>query len=128
MKKNQQGMTFLGVIFVGFMVVAVAILAMKLIPPYMEFWSVHKILGAMSNDPSFAQMTPRDVQESFDRRANIDYVTVIAGKDLDVSKVRGQTVAEANYNVTVPIVGNLSALIEFHDSTKGSKPAGKGAD
>lgn len=121
MKKNQQGMTFFGVMFVGMAVVLGAILVMKLIPPYLEFWSVQKIIGVMAKDPALPGMTPQEVRSSFARRAVIDNVKVIAGKDLDVTKDRGETVVSAEYSVTVPVAGNLSALIEFKASTQGSK-------
>ncbi len=58
----------------------------------------------------------------------IDNVNVITGKDLDVAKDRGQTVVSANYSVTVPIAGNLSALIEFQASTQGTKTAKPAGD
>ncbi|MFA5242106.1 MAG: DUF4845 domain-containing protein [Sulfuricella sp.] len=121
MKKNQQGMTFFGVMFVGMAVVLGAILVMKLIPPYLEFWSVQKIIGVMAKDSALPGMTPQEVRTSFDRRAVIDNIKVINGKDLDVTKDRGETVVSAEYSVTVPVAGNLSALIEFKASTQGSK-------
>lgn len=125
MKKNQQGMTFFGVVFVGMVLVFGAILVMKLIPPYLEFWSVQKIMTVMAKDSSLPGMTVSEARASFDRRAVIDNVTVIEGKDLEVSKDRGTTVVSANYSVTVPLVGNLSALMEFQASTADSKPGKK---
>ncbi|MDO8892752.1 MAG: DUF4845 domain-containing protein [Sulfurimicrobium sp.] len=123
MKKNQQGMTFLGVTFVGMIVVFGAILVMKLIPPYLEFWSVQKIIGVMAKDSGLPEMTTAQVRASFDKRAVVDNVNVISGKDLEISKERGQLVVAANYSVTVPIVGNLSALIAFQATTQGTKAA-----
>jgi hypothetical protein len=125
MKKNQQGMTFFGVIFVGFVLVGGAILVMKLIPPYLEYWSVKKIITVMAKDSALPGMTPAEVRSSFDRRAVIDNVKVIEGKDLEISKDRGTTVVDANYSVTVPIAGNLSALMEFQASTANSAPGQK---
>jgi hypothetical protein len=123
MKKNQQGMTFFGVMFVGMIIVFGAILLMKLIPPYLEFWSVQKIITVMAKDPALPGMTPQEVRNSFDRRAVIDNVNVIKGKELEISKERGETVVSASYSVTVPIAGNLSALLEFEASTQGTKAA-----
>lgn len=123
MKKNQQGMTFFGVMFVGMIIVFGAILLMKLIPPYLEFWSVQKIISVMAKDSALPEMTPAQVRESFDRRATIDNVNVIKGSDLDIDKSRGETTVSASYSVTVPIAGNLSALIEFEASTQGAKAA-----
>jgi len=121
MKKNQQGMTFFGVIFVGMVLVFGAILVMKLIPPYLEFWSVQKIIGVMAKDSSLPGMTPGEIRVSFEKRAMIDNVKVIKGSDLEISKNSGTNVVIANYSVVVPIVGNLSALMEFQASTADTK-------
>ena len=125
MKKNQQGMTFFGVMFVGMVLIFGAILVMKLIPPYLEFWSVKKIIGVMAKDSALPGMTVPEIRQSFDRRSIIDNVTVIKGSDLEIAKDRGATVVNANYTVTVPIAGNLSALMEFQASTADSTPGKK---
>lgn len=125
MKKNQQGMTFFGVIFIGVALVGGAILVMQLIPPYLEFWSVKKIIATMANDSSLASASPAEVRKSFDKRAGIDNVNVIKGSDLEITKDRGQSVVAANYTVTVPLFGNLSALMEFHASTQESSSGKK---
>jgi hypothetical protein len=125
MKKNQQGMTFFGVMFVGMALIFGAILVMKLIPPYLEFWSVKKIIGVMAKDSALPGMTVPEIRQSFDRRSIIDNVTVIKGSDLEIAKDRGATVVNANYTVTVPIAGNLSALMEFQASTADSTPGKK---
>jgi len=122
MKKNQQGMTFFGVVFVGMVVVFGAILVMKLIPPYLEFWSVQKILASMARDSALPGMTVTEAKRSFESRAVIENVKVIGVNDLEISKDRGTTVVSASYSVTVPLVGNLSALMEFEASTANSTP------
>jgi len=125
MKKNQLGMTFFGVIFVGLVLVGGAVLVMKLIPPYIEYWSVRKIIGVMAKDSALPGMTPAEVRQSFDKRATIDYVNVIKGSDLEIAKDRGETVVSASYSVTVPLVANISALLDFQASTKDSNPGKK---
>ncbi len=123
MKKNQRGITLFGVMFVGMFVVGGAILLMQLIPPYLEFWSVQKVLSVMAKDSSLPGMTPGEVKASFDKRAVIDNIKVIKGSDLEISKEGGKTVVSTSYTVTVPIFANLSALMEFEASTRGTKAA-----
>ena len=123
MKKNQRGMTFIGVTFVGMIIVFGAILIMKLIPPYLEFWSVKKVISVMAKDPALPNMTTQEIRASFDRRAIIDNISIVKGSDLEISKDKGGTVASMNYSVTVPVVANLSALMEFEASTQGARAA-----
>ncbi|MDP2830088.1 MAG: DUF4845 domain-containing protein [Sulfuricellaceae bacterium] len=123
MKKNQLGMTFFGVVFIGGAIIFTAILGMKMVPAYLEFFSVQKILGAMAKDSGFSTMAPIEIRKSFDRRAQIDYVKVIEGKDLEISKSSSGNLAVASYQVVIPIVANVSVLLEFEASTAGTKAA-----
>ena len=115
--KKQQGMTFIGILFVGIILVFSAILVMKLIPPYIEYWSVKKVMDAIAKDPSLNNMSIREVRASFDKRASIDNITIIKGDDLDVSKDGGEMVASVEYPVKVPLFGNLSACMDFKATT-----------
>ena len=115
--KKQRGMTFIGILFVSIFLIFSAILVMKLIPPYIEYWSVKKVMDAIAKDPSLNNMTTKEIQASFDRRASIDYITVVHGSDVEVSKDSGEVVASVEYPVKVPIVANLSACMDFKAST-----------
>ena len=121
MRKKQFGLTFFGVVFIGGGIVFSAILGMKMVPAYIDHFTVKKILTAMAKDSAFAAMTPADVRKSFDRRAQIDYQKAVEGKDLDIAKTPNGNVASVNYTVVVPIVGNVSVMMEFEASTAGTK-------
>jgi uncharacterized protein DUF4845 len=111
-------MTFIGLVLTIAIIVFVAVIAMKLVPAYIEYFSVKKALTKISNDPSFNQMGKNEIVASFDRTASIDYITVISGKDLTVEKDEaGKTIVSADYQALVPLVGNVSALLDFSAST-----------
>lgn len=115
---KQRGMTFIGLVLTIAIIVFVAVIGMKLVPAYIEYFSVKKALTKISNDPSFQEMSKHDIVASFDRTATIDNITVIGGKDLTVEKDdAGQTVVSAEYQALVPLVGNVSALLDFSAST-----------
>jgi hypothetical protein len=59
-------------------------------------------------------MSKKEIQDSFDRRANTSYVTVVTGTDLTIEKnSAGETVASVEYQVMKPLFGNISILIDF---------------
>lgn len=115
---KQRGMTFIGLVLTIAIIVFVAVIGMKLVPAYIEYFSVKKAITKISNDPAFQQMSKQEIVVSFDRTASIDNITVITGKDLTVEKDdAGQTVVSADYQALVPLVGNVSALLDFSAST-----------
>jgi hypothetical protein len=121
--KNQRGMSFIGILVLVVLGVSITLLVVKLTPAYIEFFSVKKVMSAMAKDPAFATMSPAETRNSFDRRATIDYITTVSGKDLDISKDNGQNVASLEYAQKIPLLLNISACLDFSASTaKSSKP------
>ncbi len=115
--KKQAGATMLGMLFVGSLVVFVAMIAMKVFPSYQEYYSVKTIIRAMKQEP-LGSMSKNEIMNSFAKRADTGYVTVITGKDLDISKnSSGETTITAKYQVVKPLFANLSVLMDFETSS-----------
>ena len=118
MRKQQQGMTFIGLVLMIAGIVFVAVIGMKLTPAYLEFLSVKRAIAKIENDPSFASMSKNDIVSQFDRSAAIDDIRAIKGNELLIAKGEGgRPVVTAEYETVVPLVGNVSALINFRAST-----------
>ena len=115
--KKQVGATLMGMLFVGGLVVFVAMLGMKLFPAYQQFFSVKSVIRAMKQEP-LNTMSKSEILASFNRRADVGYVSAITSKDLEIGKnASGDTVVTAKYQVVTPLVGNISALMDFETST-----------
>lgn len=115
--KKQQGATLVGMIFVAGLIVAVAILAAKLAPPYIEFMSVKKILNAMATSGDLKTMSPQELRTSFSKRADIDNIRSVQPEDLTISREGSEAVVSVEYSVKVPVAANVSALLDFSAST-----------
>ena len=124
--KYQRGMSFLSTMILIVLGISIVLLGVKLAPSYIEFFSVKKIMSAMAKDSAFPTMSPQEIRNSFDRRATIDYVETVNGKDLDLSKDNGQNVATIEYAKKIPLVLNISACLAFEASTAESRKATKG--
>ena len=124
--KYQRGMSFFSMMILIVLGISIVLLGVKLAPSYIEFFSVKKIMSAMAKDSAFPTMSPQEIRNSFDRRATIDYVDTVNGKDLDLSKENGQNVASIEYAKKIPLVLNISACLEFVASTESSSKPTKG--
>ncbi|MES1987692.1 MAG: DUF4845 domain-containing protein [Pseudomonadota bacterium] len=117
--KKQAGATLLGMLFVGAMLFFVAIIVMKLFPAYQEYFSVRTVMRTM-NKESLSSMSKKEIQDSFDKRANTSYITVIHGTDLIMGKnSAGETTVSAQYQVITPLFGNISVMMDFNTSPDG---------
>jgi hypothetical protein len=117
--KKQAGATLLGMLFIGALLFFVAIIAMKIFPAYQEYFSVKTVIHAM-NKESLSSMSKKEIQDSFDKRANTSYITVIKGTDIILGKnSSGETTVSAQYQVITPLFGNISVMMDFNVSADG---------
>ena len=117
MKSRQRGLTMFGFLFVAFVLVAIAMLAMKLVPAYIEFFSVKKILATMGQDSSIKSKSNAEIRSDFSRRASVDYVTMVKPEDLSIDRRGGGTVIAADYEFRTKLFGNVSLVVDFSASS-----------
>jgi Tfp pilus assembly major pilin PilA len=110
--KTQNGFTLTGLVVISALLIVIALVGMKVVPAYMEFLSVKKVLTAMKQEP-LDTMSKNEIMKSFDKRANIAYISVVKGSDLTIEKTSTGTAVNVEYQVIRPIAGNLSVLIDF---------------
>jgi Domain of unknown function (DUF4845) len=108
--KNQQGMTFIGMVIVIAAIICLALIGMKVTPPYLEYMKVKKAIKKAASEGS----SKTEIAKAFDKAASIDDITVIKGAELQVN---GDAVT-ADYQVVVPLVANASVLLDFNATSK----------
>ena len=119
--RQQRGMTFIGLVLTIAAVLFVVMIALKLAPAYMEYFTIKKTLKKISNEPGFAQMSKKEIMDDYSRASQIDSIEDVQPKDLLVSKnAAGQTVVSVDYQKVVPIIANVSVLLDFNASSDGS--------
>jgi len=118
--KQQQGTTFLGMAIVAAAIIFIAIIGMKMAPAYIEYLSVKKVIKAMGNDTSLSSMSTKEIRQSFDKRKIIDDISSVSKEDLVIEKDEGgEMVISVDYQVQKPLMGNVTALLDFHASSDG---------
>ena len=116
MIRKQLGVTLSGAI-VGMVILALAgLFAAKLMPSYLEFFAVKKMLAAME-ETGETKGTVRDIRNAFDKRNAIEDVKNVKPDDLEITKEGGEAVVTANWSVRVPLVHNISACLDFTATT-----------
>lgn len=109
--KRQRGLTLIGLIFMLMLGGLTLLVAAKLMPVYLEFYAVKRLIHEISS--SGDNSNPKSIQAAFDRRANIESITSIRGNDLQIDKAGNGYAISAAWERKVPIVSNVSALMEF---------------
>lgn len=118
LRDRQRGVSLLGLLIVGGLLAFALLLAFRSVPAVTEYMAVQRIIKTVADEGNQGA-TMADLRRSFDRRANIDRVETIGGRDLDIYKQGGVVVIEAEYERRVPIAGNVYLLFDFHATTLG---------
>ncbi len=114
--RTQRGLSLVNLI-IGLAVVAfLAVMGMKVVPAYIEYFTVKKLLSQMEA-AGVLKGTVREIRYDWEKRNAIEDVRSIRGDDLEVTKAGGETVVTATWSVKVPLVGNASACLDFTVTT-----------
>lgn len=111
--KYQRGISLTGLILVLAIMGFVAIVAMKMVPAYAEYSAVKDAIAVAKDTGG----TVREMQVSFDKNADINNIESVKGRDLVISKETGETEISFEYEKRVPLVANVSLLIDFAGTT-----------
>ena len=104
----------MGIMAWGVMLGLVALLTMKVGPEYLQYNAIKRIVTTLAHDAGGSSVA--DIQTGFNKRAEIDNVTRISGKDLDIAKNGDKVSIGFAYAAQIPLVANISLLIEFEGS------------
>jgi Tfp pilus assembly protein PilE len=111
--RAQRGVSLTGLIFVLAVIGVVAVFAMKVFPTYLEYKaSKDGIIAAKAAGGTIVEM-----QQSFDKNADINRIEAITGKDLVITKDTGETEISFAYEKRIPIAGNVTLLIDYAATT-----------
>ena len=117
MQHRQRGLS-LGGLFLGlFALILLALLAMKLIPAYMEYGTAKNAIQAIARERASA--SPQDIRRAFDGRAQIDDITAVKASDLEITKEGGEVVISFAYRKEVPLFMNVGVYMDFAASSRG---------
>jgi hypothetical protein len=118
MKTQQRGATLIGMALVAAGVVFFAIMALKLVPAYIEHATIQSHLRELARAPDTRGASPAEIMAAFNRRAQIDDITAVDGRDLDIARDGNDVVLSAVYSTRIKLVGNISACIDFEASSE----------
>ena len=117
MRRKQLGISLMGLIMGAVILIAFAMIGMKLAPSYIEFFAIKKAINALATE-SKGGASVNEIRKSFDQRATIDDINSVKGADLEVTKDAGSVVISVSYRKEIPLAANVGVYIEFNASSK----------
>lgn len=113
MNRKQSGMTMLGFLITLSVVMFFVYCGMKIVPMYIEFYSVEKALASIANEQDASNSSKEKIRAMFARHLKIDYVSIVKPEMLKVDST------DTGYNLLVeyerrePLLANLDVVGKF---------------
>ena len=112
MRNRQSGVSLFGLLAVSVVLVAVALVGMKLVPSYLEFMAVKKVIKSVAEEKGGAS-SAAEIRRSFELRASVDAIESVKSSDLEITKDGTGVVVSTHYRKEIPLFGNAGIYIDF---------------
>lgn len=110
--KRQRGMTLIGFLLLLSAVLFVAYIGMKLVPIYINYYSVVTAMQDIAEEPNSANMSESQIRNSLSRRLSVNYVRNIRPENVEIVRSNGVSLV-VEYEVREPLIGNVDAVVSF---------------
>ena len=115
---HQRGMTPIGWILVLLLIAFFTLIALKLVPIYLDSFTIGSVISDMRKEPGIAAKTPREVIVLIQKRLDINMVDGVTADDFFVEK-RGDTMTiSAEYEIREKMLGNVDVIISFNKTVE----------
>ena len=115
--RRQAGVTLTGFIIVAVIVIFILLFVFKVGPAYFENMQIQKQFKAVAADQSLRTATRREIEAAFAARMVVENIRAVQPSEMLITKDANQLTLSAEYSVKVPLVGNLSACMDFAPSS-----------
>lgn len=109
---RQQGMSIIGLLLLLVILGFMAIVAMKIIPMYINYHTVKSTIDNIRKDPNIGTMTPEQIHESLQKRFDIGFVNHVKAKDLPI---KGKTL-HLTYDEDQELFYGLHAVLRVNET------------
>ncbi|MFZ2170703.1 MAG: DUF4845 domain-containing protein [Methylococcaceae bacterium] len=113
--KRQQGLTFLSLVFILGLIGFFALLALKIVPIYIDHSKVANSLAELEKTPDIETKSAYEIRDRLNKQFNMNYVYDVTQDDIKVTRHGNYLKVQIAYEKVEKIAGNLSVLVEFDD-------------
>lgn len=115
-KATQTGMGMLPTLVVVGVVIVFATIAVKLMPIYVDYWTLTRVLNDVVEEERSDDPTPAGIRNALSNRFITNRIEAISLRDIKISSDKKGVVIDARYEKRTPIMFNIDAVVRFEDA------------
>lgn len=114
---RQRGLALSGLVVWGVLISLVAVLVIRVLPDVIDYYKIRHAVKAVAEESS--GKTVPEIRQAFGKYLEIEHIKTISPADLDIFKEENRLVIAFAYERRIPLVTNVSLLIDFRGSSSG---------
>ena len=111
--KKQKGLTLISWLAIIGLLLFNAIIAMNVIPVYINDHSVKSLMENLENDASLRGATPKKIKDTIAKRLRVNNVYSISKDDVKLLKSKKGYVVSIEYEPRGRLIGSLDYIVSF---------------
>ena len=119
---RQRGLTAISMVVVIVVLLFFALIAIRLVPVYLENYKVSSHLHRLAEDSNIASMSDKEIVQTLLKRFDLDDVDNVKAENIFIehgTKGKGSLVLAVEYEVRKPIMGSVDIVVSFVDEAEG---------
>lgn len=115
--RKQRGLSLVGFILLLVLALFFAYIGMKIVPIYLNYYSVASAMDGVAEEPGVESMSPARVRDLLFRRLYVNYVEDVKPEHVRIVRGNGLTLNVA-YEVREPLIANMDVVVKFDRSVQ----------
>jgi hypothetical protein len=111
--KQMRGSSIMGTLFIIIVVLIDVIIAIKLIPTYLDNYQMKSALKEMAQDSTMMDLTRDELRDLFLRRLETSNIKDFDINKLQIDRKKGKLKFSLDYDARVHLLGNIDAVLTF---------------
>ena len=118
MRREQQGMTFIGILIILAMAGVIVYAGIRLAPVYLNYLKVARSMEAPATEMKGDNPDPGAIRSALNKHWEIDMIDSPDVKEIEIVKDEGVVTMHVDYDDAVPYIANVSLSVHFDKTVK----------
>ena len=118
MRKRQQGMTMIGILFVLGLIGVIGYAGMRITPLYLNYLKVARSMEATASEFKGDSVDQAALRRTLEKHWQIEDIDSVTAKEVEITKDDSGTTMHVAYDDSAPYIANVSLTVHFDKTAK----------
>lgn len=111
--RKQLGMSLGGLIFLLLLLVFVVYSAARIVPAYMDYWSLQHVMENVLKPLGDEKITPLGIRQRFEKELSLNNIRTVTSRDLEIEPTEAGYRLVVEYSVKEPFWREIHVCMDF---------------